>query len=572
MNTFGSQYSIIEKIGEGGMGTVFLANDNMLDRKVAIKQLNKSSGEVDDSIGDRFQQEALALARLNHPNITHLYSFIPKEDTYWMVMEYVEGKTLEEWLHIHHKINPTLAASIAVQMLSGLEHAHKKGIIHRDIKPANVMIDEEGEVKIMDFGIARMRNVQRITRHGKSVGTLEYMAPEQIQGKEGDERTDIYAVGNILYEMLCGIPPFQGDTDYHLMKDKLEKNPKPIEEFNASVSATLQKIIFKALERNPQKRYANAGEFKKELERSIPEGILPQQELTKVLKASQVFTEPRTSTAPLSIQALLSKAQTLSGSIKVPTVKKMNKPVLLLIVSVLICSLLLLWVTADSSKMEDNHTNDVGITEDTATLSASAEPAQNYAVATGTLEETPNEMYQRIHPEKNTSSHVNPNKETPTTQKKHAPPQKAERNSRDNETEEDNNYKSSKAPSINEPVEVPAGRNIRVILSENLSSEEEGRDGSQLRFTCAENVEAGGRVIIKKGAAVTGKIVDIISSHNERKKALVGFVIQKVQAADGSLIKLRSQRYRLFADEPGEAVSFHTGQSFSAELGRGKVW
>lgn len=126
MSAFGDQYTIIQKIGEGGMGTVYLANDTMLDRKVAIKQLNKSSDAVDESIGDRFQQEALALAKLNHPNITHLYSFIPKEETYWMVMEYVEGKTLEGWLNIHKKITHILVASIAVQMLDGLHHAHKK--------------------------------------------------------------------------------------------------------------------------------------------------------------------------------------------------------------------------------------------------------------------------------------------------------------------------------------------------------------------------------------------------------------------------------------------------------------
>src|SRR5688572_27448085 len=114
------QYNIIRKIGEGGMGTVYLANDVMLDRQVAIKQLHKSSDTVDETIGDRFQQEALALAKLNHLNITHLYSFIPKEDTYWMVMEYVEGKTLEDWLRIHKKITHILAASIAVQILDGL--------------------------------------------------------------------------------------------------------------------------------------------------------------------------------------------------------------------------------------------------------------------------------------------------------------------------------------------------------------------------------------------------------------------------------------------------------------------
>ena len=143
MNGQGNQYEIVQKLGEGGMGMVYLAKDSIIQRLVAIKQLHRNAG-AEESLGERFQAEALALAKLNHTNITHLYSFIPKEDTYWMIMEYVEGKTLEDWLFIHKKITHQLAASIAVQILDGLDHAHRKGIIHRDIKPANVMINEEG--------------------------------------------------------------------------------------------------------------------------------------------------------------------------------------------------------------------------------------------------------------------------------------------------------------------------------------------------------------------------------------------------------------------------------------------
>ncbi|MBS1573881.1 MAG: serine/threonine protein kinase, partial [Bacteroidetes bacterium] len=197
MSDVEEQYVIQRKLGEGGMGIVYLAEDKMLERQVAIKVLHPALAQGSDSLGSRFQQEALALARLNHPNITHLYAFIPQENTYWMVMEFVDGKTIEDWLKIKGTLSPVIACSILSQMLDGLEHAHRKGIIHRDLKPANIMISQEGEVKIMDFGIARIRNSQRLTQHGKSVGTLEYMAPEQIQGKEGDELTDIYAAGNI---------------------------------------------------------------------------------------------------------------------------------------------------------------------------------------------------------------------------------------------------------------------------------------------------------------------------------------------------------------------------------------
>ena len=400
MNAQGSQYEIVQKLGEGGMGTVYLANDVMLDRQVAIKQLNKTSDNVDENLGDRFQQEALALAKLNHPNITHLYSFIPKQDTYWMVMEFVEGKTLESWLHIHNKITHPLAASIAVQMLDGLHHAHKKGIVHRDIKPANIMINEDGEVKIMDFGIARMKNTQRVTRHGKSVGTLEYMSPEQIQGQEGDERTDIYAVGNIMYELLCGLPPFQSDTDYQLMKDKLEKDPQPVISFNAAVPLALQKVIFKALERKPERRFQNAHEFKQAIEKCMTGLLLSQSELTQVLKASQEFTTPRKSSEPVSINTLLSRAKNISGNIKVPDMKKVNKPVVLLAASVLLCAILLIWNAASSGNTEVDNTQEqsISLVED---IPQENELTQTVATNGSLLNETPAELYDKIQNQNN---------------------------------------------------------------------------------------------------------------------------------------------------------------------------
>ncbi|HRN58078.1 MAG TPA: serine/threonine-protein kinase, partial [Agriterribacter sp.] len=277
-------YEILDKIGEGGMGTVYLAKDVMLERYAAIKILNKPVNIPTEQMQARFQQEALALAKLNHPNITHLYAFLPRRDSFWMVMEYVKGNTLEEWLRKKGAMGALMACSMVSQLLNGLAHAHRKGIIHRDLKPANIMISEEGEVKIMDFGIARIRNSQRLTQHGKSVGTLEYMAPEQIQGKEGDELSDIYATGNILYELLCGRPPFSGDTDYHLMKAKLEEKPPPDPELIRKATPALQQVIFRALEKNPAKRFPSADVFKAALVKSIPSVLLSEAELAEMLK------------------------------------------------------------------------------------------------------------------------------------------------------------------------------------------------------------------------------------------------------------------------------------------------
>jgi serine/threonine-protein kinase len=590
MSGQGSQYEIIQKLGEGGMGMVYLAKDTMIERLVAIKQLHRNAGSEDESLGERFQAEALALAKLNHPNVTHLYSFIPKEDTYWMIMEYVEGKTLEDWLLVHKKITHQLAASIAVQMLDGLYHAHRKGIIHRDIKPANVMINEEGEVKIMDFGIARIRNAQRITSHGKSVGTLEYMAPEQIHGQEGDERTDIYAVGNILYEMLCGTTPFYSDTDYRLMKDKLEKQPESILRENPSVPNSFEKIIFKALQRDPKKRYQSARELKHAIEKCLEGSLLDQASLAKVLRASQVFTEPQRENEIISVSKILSRAKSISGRFKVPNlgilkfpnVSKINRSLLILGISVLLCTILLIWSGGDDiSKTEE--------VPDPPLVNWSepvVDPQQDVVEqTTGNFEETPSEMYRRIAdpPKEKAKPNENKNKvkpivndrseSKPTNKTEQSEPSKTTNRGETNKVSEttkrsESTIENRTVPST--PVDVPAGKSILVTLTEEISSEEKERDGKFVRLSCNEDVVADNRIIIRKGAAVTGKIVDCVPS-NSRKKALIGFVIIRVEAVDGSIVNLKSERFRLFADVPGKPISYRAGQTFKAILKRGRV-
>lgn len=564
MSGQGSQYEIIQKLGEGGMGTVYLAKDTMIDRLVAIKQLHRNTGSVEESFGERFQAEAHALAKLNHPNITHLYSFIPKEDTYWMIMEYVEGKTLEDWLFIHKKITHQLAASITVQILDGLYHAHRKGIIHRDIKPANVMINEDGEVKIMDFGIARMRNAQRITSHGKSVGTLEYMAPEQIQGQEGDERTDVYAVGNILYEMLCGTTPFHSDTDYRLMKDKLEKQPESILRENPTVPDSFERIIFKALERNPKKRYQSALEMKNAIEKCLDGALLDESTLAEVLRASQVFTEPQKGNEIISVSNILSRAKSISGRFKVPNFKKMNRSYLILGASVLLCAILLIWSGSSNSSTTEELPETPVVTWEEPEDEPQKEVVEQ---SSGNFDETPSEMYKRIaNPPKEKEKpkeKINKVKTSVKDQSESKPSSTTEQSERTEKIDENRKVAHT-------PADVPAGKSIGVTLMEDITSEEKERDGKFVRLICNEDVVADNRIIIPKGAAVTGKIVDCVPS-NSRKKALIGFVIIRVEAVDGSIVKLKSQRYRLFADVPGKAVSYRSGQTFEAILQRGVV-
>ena len=602
-----TQYIIQRKLGEGGMGTVYLAEDTLLERQVAIKELNIATTPAAEPGGNRFQQEALALARLNHPNITHLYSFLPKDDTYWMVMEYVNGKTLEEWLQKNGPMQPLTACSIVVQILDGLHHAHRKGIIHRDLKPANVMISEDGEVKVMDFGIARIKNSQRITQHGKSVGTLEYMAPEQIQGKEGDERTDIYAAGNILYELLCGQPPFRSDTDYILMKAKLEETP-PLLPGLANAAPELRQIIFKALSRNPEKRYETVSAFRDALNKCMHHTFIKEHELIAALSvpivqnfadATQANTVSANSLVSSNLLSNLSfQSQRISAQFGKLFSGKSGEPksvndgnffsrigrlitnnaVAFLLIVVLLCGSLILWsLFSDSGSTSSN--------AQSATHLQDSTDNENKTTDSYIIED---QLSQRNKPV--TVENPEPEEETDKIKDKKPPPEKSKKidDSKKEKTppqdsRDEGNDKSETVtpaepepapPPRNEPtgpVIIPAGRSISLVLDETLSSEEKERDGDVIRLHCKEDVQVGGRTIIKRGAVATGKIVDVVPSGNARKKALIGFVIQKVEAYDGTMLKLSSERFQLFAQTPGTPAVYRSGQEFSAKLGRGKL-
>lgn len=578
------QYIILQKIGEGGMGTVYLAEDTLLERKVAIKSLNKPNAPSAESLDSRFQQEALALARLNHPNITHLYSFVPRQDTYWMVMEYVEGKTLEDWLRLKKTLSPQLACSIICQMLDGLEHAHRKGIIHRDLKPANVMISVEGEVKIMDFGIARIRNSQRLTQHGKSVGTLEYMAPEQIQGKEGDELTDVYATGNILYEMLSGQPPFVGDTDYHLMKAKLEERVPLNSSLLTKASPALQQVIFKALERNPSKRYTSVKAFKDALIKSCSFPLLNDNALVEALASDEEenFVTASGKNLPPALKKLKTlvpvaanfnlsfkhiNAQQAGRYVKEWSTDKSTK---LLIAVVVVCALLLIWNYFRGhdevpAPLGNNKQKDVVPQEQhKPDVVAAYQP-----IIEQQLSEPPVTQRVPVPAEGGGSDGKEKSKPKPKAGKDSKPPAQSGTN-----TPEPVEEQVVEAPVEKHepkgPISVPAGKRITVVLAENLTSEEKSRDGETVRLYSDEEVSVNGSIIIKKGATVTGKIVDVVPSTG-RRRALIGFVIHSIQARDGSSIRVRSERFRQKAQNDNEPAMYKAGSLFTIELGKGLV-
>ena len=219
-------YKVTDKIGEGGMGSVFRGIDIMLEREVAIKMLRPELSRQPHVV-ERFRSEAVTLAKLNHPNIATLYSFLRQGEDFFMVMEFVRGETLDSLIGRSGAMPWERAVGLFSQALEGIDHAHKMGIVHRDIKPANMTLTETGSIKVMDFGIARVLGTDRLTKTGHLIGTVEYMSPEQVRGEETDARSDIYSLGILLYEMLTGRVPFNSSSEYELMRSHIEDAPKP---------------------------------------------------------------------------------------------------------------------------------------------------------------------------------------------------------------------------------------------------------------------------------------------------------------------------------------------------------
>src|SRR5712691_3935431 len=220
------KYRIVGQLGRGGMGTVYKAVDESLDREVAIKVLNPEL--ADTRIMRRFRAEATTLAKLNHPDIATIYEFFRSEHDLLLVMEYVRGETLEHICVRLAALPADSAASLTDKVLSALEHAHRAGIVHCDIKPANVMVTEHGGVKIMDFGTARVRGAKYGTLDGYMMGTPAYMSPEQVLGQELDARADLYAVGIVLYRLLTAKLPFEADTAIAVAQKQIAEAPAPL--------------------------------------------------------------------------------------------------------------------------------------------------------------------------------------------------------------------------------------------------------------------------------------------------------------------------------------------------------
>jgi len=263
---FDGRYLIIRKLGSGGMANVYLAMDQELGRRVAIKILDDRHAR-DEQFVERFRREAQNAAGLSHPNIVSIYDRGDSEGTYYIAMEHVEGRTLKELLVARGPSPLGIAIDYTRQILSALRFAHRNGIVHRDIKPHNVIVDGEGRVKVMDFGIARAGAASQMTEAGSIIGTAQYLSPEQARGAAVDQRSDLYSVGVVLYEMLTGTTPFSGESPVEIAMKHLSDPPRPPSVERPDIPPDLDMIVLRALAKNPDDRFQTAEEMDAELER-----------------------------------------------------------------------------------------------------------------------------------------------------------------------------------------------------------------------------------------------------------------------------------------------------------------
>jgi eukaryotic-like serine/threonine-protein kinase len=253
-------YQLLDVLGEGGIGQVYAGRDSVLGRQVAIKMLRPELSR-DRSFITRFYNEAQSLGDLGHANITTLYALHLEGQEPFMVMELVHGHTLEALLASVHRVPLRESLAVIAQAAAGLTFAHRRGVVHRDIKPSNLMVTETGLLKIMDFGIARVRGTQRLTRAGQMFGTLLYASPEQIKGNDVDERSDLYSLAVVLYEMLAGSPPFTAENEHALMTSHLQELPPPVTGRVDGLDPQVEPALMKALAKNPEERFASIEEF-----------------------------------------------------------------------------------------------------------------------------------------------------------------------------------------------------------------------------------------------------------------------------------------------------------------------
>ncbi|TXH20246.1 MAG: serine/threonine protein kinase [Chitinophagaceae bacterium] len=510
-------YQMKSLLGEGGMGKVYLAIDTLLGRQVAIKNVNTNLTSQPLFL-ERFKNEAKTLARLAHPNIAIVYNYLQVNDNYFMVMEYVEGQNLDELLRKNGPLPFQIVVPIICATLEGLDHAHKRGILHRDLKPANIMLTNDPIVKLMDFGIAKVSDAAKLTQASRVIGTIEFLAPELIEGKEPSIASDIYALGITMYELLSGKLPFTGKSDYMLMKEIVKEKPIVLQKINTLIPKNLSDIVLKALEKKPEKRFLNATDFLQTLRNSFPElnkidiNFIHHSTPTTTLHLKEDALSPK-ATIILKDQRtnLASKPQSnaVKKSIDLMAVLK-NK--ITYIIFVLLLILFALFKLFTSDKVTNDATDETTTSNGTNNVSDEHQnllPTEQSISNTDSLMAIINNNKEESNTE-NTQQGQNSNNNSASTgnSSSNKKPEKVatennEKNPKRPIDDEDANDKKPVPSSITEPIKLRVDATL--ALRENISPEN-AQDGQSVSFKVLQPVIIKGRTVIPSGAIIHGNI------------------------------------------------------------------
>jgi serine/threonine protein kinase len=509
-------YRIIEKLGEGGMGVVYKALDTSLDRPVAMKVLSSDFSRNPELV-ERFRAEARAQANLNHTNLATLYSFLLHEGDAFMVMEYIEGETFEHMIRRRGPIPDSDAVPLFKQALLGIGYAHRCGIIHRDIKPSNLMLNKHGIVKVMDFGIAKVMGARSMTRTGTQMGTVAYMSPEQIQNRPVDIRTDIYALGITLYELLSGHLPFDSDSDFKVMQDHVATPPPLPTRFYPYIPKGLENVVLKALEKDPDARYQSVEEFGAALEHPESLAQVPSvaaQQTVPAATRGTVLETPIGTGAPAAASHFPPPAapQTAPTPLPLPSPKpggsNPNQNLMLAGAGVLVLALVVFGIYKAFSPKP--HPPAVAPAAQNATESPTDSGGQNgqIQIDTGTpVAATPNSQ------------------SAPSATAKTAPLRTRQPNQQQNTTPPPSNDVAPPAQSVT--VTIPAGATVSVTMIDAIDSDSSS-PGQNFHASIAAPVMVGNQAPVYQGADARVRLEKVqlpghFGGHSELQVHLVSF-------------------------------------------------
>lgn len=513
-------YEIVAHLGKGGMGNVYKATDTMLGRDVALKMLHPQL-TMESQFLERFKKEARVLAQLLHPNIAVIYNFIEQDGDHFMVMEYVEGTNLDDLLKMYKTLPAEFIVPVFIQVLEGLQHAHRKNIFHRDIKPANIMITPDGTVKLMDFGIAKVAGEQKMTQVNKIVGTVEFMAPELIQGQDASASSDIYAAGVTMYELISGKLPFEADTDFNLMQAILKQKTTQPGKVNPAVPKQLGDIVMKAMAKNPNERFADAKGFQKALLNAFPgyrDVSLASLQNQSSAMATVIQDRPTmlagkpTVEMPQGMNPVLAKLSSAfqKFSQHVSEYKRVYTTAAAL--------LLILFITIAVIKNKPAPANDT----------PEAEKKENIENRNST------EMVSVPVQENNERPNIPVRENNPVEKKKEIAPEKITNKKPDEKPQEKLVEETvEEKPAPRRDVYIKSKVEVELYLQTNLANAEERKE-IPVSFTVSNSVDYEGITIVNKGSVATGTI--------KLGKVLTDISIEKVTAANGAQISLKAQK------------------------------